>query len=88
MENQVKTGKHFVAFDKMLTASGYQPVEKYEHDQFYTYRYRKGPLQVELTFKDGEMVSSDIAIDEMIIQTDSKGIEEITRVLSKYMDHS
>lgn len=44
---------------------GFEFVKQYEHDQFTTNRYAKGILQLEFTYEDDLLVSSDITIEEV-----------------------
>lgn len=55
---------------KKLTEDNIQSLEfeleqKYKHDYFVTNRYKKGCLEVEFTYDDSKLVSTDVTIQEV-----------------------
>jgi hypothetical protein len=48
---------------------GFSFLKEYDHDQFHTKVFKKGPLEVDLTFEDGKMINSDFTIEEVFCQS-------------------
>ena len=48
-----------------LKKIGFKFTKQYNHDQFNTNRYCKGSLEVEFTYKNNKLVSTDLTIQEI-----------------------
>lgn len=63
---------------------GFELVKEYEHDQFFTNRYKKGCLVVEFTYDGGKLVSIDVTIDEVIgLPIDKNELKTLDKILNK-----
>lgn len=63
---------------------GFKLVKKYEHDQFFTNRYKKGCLEVEFTYDDKDLISLDVTIDEVIgLPINKNELKTLDNILNK-----
>ena len=51
--------------EQQLIELGYKLQNQYNHDHYTTRRYTNGPLEVEFTYSNGELVHTDVSIDEI-----------------------
>nr|BFF39054.1 hypothetical protein BACY1_08590 [Tenacibaculum mesophilum] len=66
--------------------AGFEFEKEYEHDQFYTRRYKKGVMQVEFTYlsEKSTLENVDLTIDEVIAETvDYKELLMLDMILNK-----
>lgn len=70
--------------EKELKALGFEFVKRYEHNQFATRRFKKGVLEVELTFEKGRLIDFDLTIEEVnCLQVTKQDLKELDSILNK-----
>ncbi|MBQ19129.1 MAG: hypothetical protein CMD31_00075 [Flavobacteriales bacterium] len=65
---------------------GFQLTKHYRHDEWETYRYTKGVIQVEFTYviETGELDTRDVTIDEVVgKKMDLKALNSLDEILNK-----
>ncbi|MBO0323488.1 hypothetical protein J0X14_14360 [Muricauda sp. CAU 1633] len=72
-----------------LEKMGFDFIKAYDHDEWYTNRYKKGTIEVEFTYRydTNELETFDIIIDETFISPSKKELETLDKILNKKTDH-
>jgi hypothetical protein len=68
-----------------LERIGFDFIKSYNHDEWYTYRYQKGVIQAEFTYKQetNELETFDVTIDETFISPTKNELEVLDAILNK-----
>ena len=70
--------------EKELKKLGFEFIKRYEHNQYVTRRFKKGVLEVELTFEKGALVDFDLTIEEInCIKVTKQSLKELDNILNK-----
>ncbi|MDC9722391.1 MAG: hypothetical protein PSN34_06415 [Urechidicola sp.] len=70
--------------ERELQGLGFELKKSFEHDQFITNRYVKGILQMEFTYEDDLLVSSDITIEEInCMQISLDEVKQLDKILNE-----
>jgi hypothetical protein len=51
--------------ESYIEGLGFKLVKQYDHDQYHTNRYKRGPLMVEFTYEGDKLESCDLCIEEV-----------------------
>ena len=72
--------------EKDIKRIGFEFVKEYEHDEWFTRRYKKGVIEAEFTYrsKNAILETFDITIDEVVGQkVDFAELQVLDKVLNK-----
>lgn len=68
---------------KHLIKLGFKFVKEYNHDEYHTKRYQKGCIMAEITYKDNELLTWDIAIDETpFLEVSFPDLKKLDKILN------
>jgi len=63
---------------------GFELVKEYEHDHFFTNRYKKGALEVEFTYDESKLITTDLTIKETnCLPIDTEELKQLDKILNK-----
>jgi len=63
---------------------GFELVKKYEHDQYFTHRYKKGKLEVEFTYENNKLVTRDLTVGEInCLPITKTELQQLNGILNK-----
>jgi hypothetical protein len=51
--------------EEQIKVLGWELVKQYEHDEYQTYIYKFGCMEIELTYEGKEVVTADVSISEL-----------------------
>ena len=68
--------------EQKILKMGFDKADKYAHDQFVTAVYKKGKLEVELTYEKGKLISTTAYISADELPVDEQKLALLDKVIN------
>jgi hypothetical protein len=80
----LKPNKMQAPTENEIKMMGFCLVKSYCHDEWYTERYVKGVLQLELTYlkESNKLDSYDVTVDEVLVSPTLKELKQLDNILN------